>query len=352
MEDRRKRFRARYVVFSLVPVVVLIAAAEIAVRVSGLDTPVLKTRPLPEEREGLLRADEELFWSLRPDIMKRYRGHWVRTNSLGLRSPAIAEKRPGELRVLSLGESTTFGAGVGDDETYTARLAHELRARFPGRTITTINAGVSAWSSFQSLRFLETRGLDLQPDLILFYHEVNDYLPSSLRDSSNSEIGVVKTDMQLHDSQVRRVQRLLTRFSAVYRFASLALARRRIEAFNTDDFFNPVTESGLPDISIPPRLADNEPRAPLASALHEGALGRRVSDEEREQILLRLKEIGGERGIALIVIHPAYRQTEPHVCLLTRVCEAAGISVFDAWRDPQTRVQAASNPTNPRRTVS
>ncbi len=326
-----KSSKVRQSIFAVLPALLLLALAEVGTRLVLVAEPALRSLPLAPEQAGLFRADPELFWSLAVGLDRPFLGQRVVTNSLGLRSPEVVGKRDGEFRILSLGESSTFGSGVAGDQTYTAQLVRELEALGWSDGVTAINAGVPAYSSFQSLKYLEQRGFALEPDLVLFYHEVNDYLPSSLRDSSNSEIGVVKTDMQLHDSRVRRVQRLLSRFSAVYRFASLALARRRIEAFNTDDFFNPVTEIGLPDISIPPRLADNEPRAPVASGLHEGALGRRVSDEEREQILLRLKEIGGERGIALIVIHPAYRQTEPHVCLLTRVCEAAGISVFDAW---------------------
>ena len=155
--SRAPRSKLKLVAFSLIPAFVLFAGAELAVRLSGLDAASLETAPLPEEAAGLFRPDDELFWSLRPNLDLSYRGGPVTTNSQGLRAPEIAPRQPGEFRILSLGESTTFGVGVANHETYTDRLAALLRDRYPSRVFTAFNAGVSAYSSFQSLRFLETR---------------------------------------------------------------------------------------------------------------------------------------------------------------------------------------------------
>ena len=45
-----------------------------------------------------------------------------------------------------------------------------------------INAGVSGYTSFQSRKYLELRGLELKPDLVLFYHEQNDFLKAEFSD--------------------------------------------------------------------------------------------------------------------------------------------------------------------------
>lgn len=113
-----------------------------------------------------------------------------------------------------------------------AQLGPLLEAANPGRSFTTINAGVSAYSSFQSLIYLELHGLDLEPDLVIFYHELNDYLPSTLRDSSQNELGVMQTDRQLHESRTLGVARLLGQRSALFRALRSWSAARNLESFD------------------------------------------------------------------------------------------------------------------------
>ena len=49
--------------------------------------------------------------------------------------------------------------------------------------------------------------LRLEPDLVLFYHELNDFLPSSLRSSDNTEIGIGMTDRELYESKRESLDR-------------------------------------------------------------------------------------------------------------------------------------------------
>jgi hypothetical protein len=239
------------IAFALIPVLLLLAAGETVVRVAGWDRPALQTVPLPEELAGIMRTDRELFWSLKPDTHVTWRNTQVTINHQGTRGPEIPAKRPGELRILSLGESTTFGVNVSDDQTYSVDLETLLRTDMPGRPITVINAGVSAYSSFQSLLFLQERGLAMQPDVVLFYHEVNDYLPSSLRDASNNEVGAVMTDRELYESRGQRLHRALMDWSALYRWASYATAQARIKKFDRPGADNPLVTIGLPATNCP-----------------------------------------------------------------------------------------------------
>src|SRR6185503_19379918 len=87
-----------------------------------------------------------------------------------------------------------------------------------GRRVSVVNAGVFVYSSFQSLKFLELRAPPIEPDVVLFYHEVNDYLPSTLRDSSNDEFGARMTDRQLYESRAQLLHRVLMSHSALYRW--------------------------------------------------------------------------------------------------------------------------------------
>lgn len=318
-------------VFSLIPLVVLAATLEGAVRLAKLDRPTIQSTPLPEELAGLIQPDRELFWSLRPDTHMTWRGTQVSVNHQGTRGADIAPKQPGEFRILSLGESTTFGVNVSDDETYSARLEQLLRKTRPNGRVTVINAGVSAYSSFQSVMFLEERGFAFQPDVVLFYHELNDYLPTSLRDASNNEIGVVQTDRELYESRAGRGHRALMQWSAVYRWLSYALAQARIRKFDRPDAGNPLLDIGLPGYALPPLLAPVAKDGSREVPRNEKALGRRVTDEERRANLERLESLCRQHGVPVVIMHPSYRDSSRHTCVLTQFAADSGVPLFDAF---------------------
>jgi hypothetical protein len=312
----------------LLPALLLLAAAEGIVRMVGLDEPALRATGVPGEEKGLLAPDRDLFWSLQPSLRRVLSGAIVSTNALGLRGEPVGPKQEDEYRILSLGESSTFGIGVGDAQTYSSRLGVHLNEALPERHVTVANAGVPAWSSFQSLKYLELRGLELEPDLVLFYHELNDYLPSSLRDSSNNEIGALQTDRELYDSRLQRTRRAFFERSALFRFLSYQIARLRIAGFGTADFDNPLLDIGLPDIGLAPRLKQRDGEA---VARNEWVLGRRVSEPERLRNLEELQALARREGLSLVLIHPAYRHSERHTCLLTEFAERSGIPWFEAF---------------------
>ncbi len=324
--------RAKIFLFCILPTVAFLGFAEGVSRVAQLAKPSLFTLPFVQEAEGLLRPDEELLWALRPNL-NQYSGAVkakVRTNRLGLRTYEVNSKKQNEFRILSLGESTTFGVGVSNEKTYSALLEKSLNRMDKTCSYRVVNAGVSAYSSFQSLKYLERRGLKLKPDLVLFYHEVNDYLPSSLRDSSNTELSVLKTDRQLYESRIRSVSRKLMEYSVLYRFLSLRFAYHKVRTFNQDEFDNPLLEIGLPDIGIFPRLASLEKGKKYWTNLNEQSLGRRVSEGERRQNLEDLALICRTNGIRLVCIHPSYTESRKHECVLTAFCKDYNIPMFEA----------------------
>jgi lysophospholipase L1-like esterase len=320
--------------------VALVAAVELASRVARLGEPSFRSQALPEEQSGLMRTDPELFWSLHPGVEIDVKGKHVSVNQLGLRGPEIGPKGTNEFRILSLGESTTFGSKVAEGETYCAFLQTFLAEKIPAKAVKVINGGVPAYSSFQSLKYLELRGLELRPDLVLFYHEVNDYLPSSVRDSQNTEIGLTLTDRQLYESKVHRFSRALMEHSAFFRWCCFRNATHRIHQFNTASFHNPLLLIGLPDIGIDPRMIGSAGKSP---ALNEASLGRRVSDAERLANLQHLQAFCREHGIPLVVIHPAYRDTTAHECLLTQFCKEHGAVMFDAFPSLHPRNASADS---------
>lgn len=114
----------------------------------------------------------------------RYLGHYPTPNFrkgpnthnlLGYRSDEIVLPKPeGTLRIVCMGGSTTYSTSIKDNKmTYPALLEKELRDR--GYTnVEVINAGVGAWTSYETLINFELRVIDLEPDIIIIYHAIND----------------------------------------------------------------------------------------------------------------------------------------------------------------------------------
>lgn len=91
-----------------------------------------------------------------------------------------------------------------------------------------------------------------------------------------------------------------------------------------------MLEIGLAETPVNRRLFLNAAAGEPQLELNERSLGRRVSEEERWQILEDLAELADREGIALVVIHPSYLATRRHQCLLTRFAAERGVAMFDA----------------------
>ncbi|MBI3159784.1 MAG: SGNH/GDSL hydrolase family protein [Chloroflexi bacterium] len=91
-----------------------------------------------------------------------------RHNALGFRGPEVEIPKPeGVFRIVVLGGSAVYGAGVADDaDSFPALLAAELARRgYPN--VEVVNTGVLEYSSWEDLFNFEFRVLDLEPDLAL-----------------------------------------------------------------------------------------------------------------------------------------------------------------------------------------
>jgi lysophospholipase L1-like esterase len=116
--------------------------------------------------------DRERFWGLAPDS-RLPDDAWPLfgriANRQGVREDREipARKAADEIRVLFLGDSTTFGYGVPLDETLVAQTERLLARQVPGRTIECVNAGVPGYTLFQGWRTLIELGFDFDPDLVV-----------------------------------------------------------------------------------------------------------------------------------------------------------------------------------------
>ena len=126
---------------------------------------------------ALYRPDPDLFWRLRPRA-----GQEEKTNDYGYRSPRVPAVKPaGEVRVVALGDSCTFGVNVRMRESYPLVAGAVLRAR-SARAVEVIDAGVPGYTSLQAVRSFVRDLLRFSPDAATLYVGWNDinravYLP-------------------------------------------------------------------------------------------------------------------------------------------------------------------------------
>ncbi len=104
-----------------------------------------------------------------------------RFNSLGFRGPDYAiPASEGTFRILALGDSFTFGPGVHEQDTFTARLESRLNAAADvrGQTIRyeVVNAGVSGYSTKEERLSYELFSSAYKPQVVLLTMVYNDDL--------------------------------------------------------------------------------------------------------------------------------------------------------------------------------
>jgi len=104
-----------------------------------------------------------------------YRAEGNYHSSLGFRGDEIETPKPdGTYRIVSIGGSTTYGTAVTNPkDTYPAQLQEYLRSN-GYENVEVVNAGVGSYTSWESLMNLQFRVLDIEPDLIIIYHAIND----------------------------------------------------------------------------------------------------------------------------------------------------------------------------------
>lgn len=86
----------------------------------------------------------------------------------------VLEKAPNEIRVATIGASTTANVALSFDDNWPGQLGILLRKSFPKKKITIINASVPGYNTAQSIGNLALRVMPYKPDIVIIYHAYND----------------------------------------------------------------------------------------------------------------------------------------------------------------------------------
>ena len=122
--------------------------------------------------------DDNLGYKLQPNYtgnfpMEKYQDKIITVNSKGLRDDEINyTKSKTSFRILSLGDSCTFGSGVNNNQTYPSLLQDSLNEM--NISVETINAGVSGYEFKQEYTYYYTQGYKYNYDVVTIGIVLND----------------------------------------------------------------------------------------------------------------------------------------------------------------------------------
>jgi lysophospholipase L1-like esterase len=192
VRSKQQRSRSRWCLFLFSGLTLIISLALLEVAVRGLlrvnhnqnlqmtvrDYTLLAHR----QTKGFIPAPY-VNYRLQPGYQKISRDGLVTShNKQGFRDKDFQPKKPGSIRIICLGGSTTYGSGVEDNsQTYPACLEKLLNAgpyRLPGQSrVEVLNLGAGGYTTAEVLANLHFFALPLEPDIILVQSAFNDISP-------------------------------------------------------------------------------------------------------------------------------------------------------------------------------
>jgi hypothetical protein len=137
---------------------------------------VVQSPPPFAPEEGGYMPDPAAIFTLRPGWTGYYpvetpreepQYFEVAISMQGLREKELGPKQPDEFRILALGDSFTMGWRVSYEDSFPHQLEEQLNHLQLNKRITVINGGVCSYGPWQERLFFLSRGVPLEPDLVL-----------------------------------------------------------------------------------------------------------------------------------------------------------------------------------------
>lgn len=122
---------------------------------------------------GEFRESSKWLWEPRPGAIVV----GAAINADGYRGPALPAERGTRLRIATLGDSTTYGIGVPETESWSRVLETVLRSQ--GYDVEVANFGCVGFTAVQGLALYRGRVRDLRPDVVIAaFGCVNEQFPT------------------------------------------------------------------------------------------------------------------------------------------------------------------------------
>ncbi|MBU0480950.1 MAG: SGNH/GDSL hydrolase family protein [Proteobacteria bacterium] len=140
--------RFKYIVFSVIPLLLLLVSLEVFFRLAGIGKPFLTTLPIWDGPLEILLPDPDIGFRLKPNSASGC----ITLNALGFRDHELNQKA--DIKILCLGDSVAFGWGVTDpSNTYSGVLEKILKekAAAVGKTVEVFNGGIPSYQLYQGV---------------------------------------------------------------------------------------------------------------------------------------------------------------------------------------------------------
>ena len=94
----------------------------------------------------------------------------------------LSPKPEGTIRIICMGDSSTYGEGVNEVEPYSQVLQRVLPPCYPQKKIEVWNLGRKGYSSYQGMLLAEKIWEDARPDVLVYYFGANDTRIAPIRE--------------------------------------------------------------------------------------------------------------------------------------------------------------------------
>lgn len=204
---------ARIIGLSLLPVIVCFSLFELGLRLAGFQiissSDFILFTHTTDEWTRIVTYDPQVMWRMKPGEIHYYQKQY-HINAKGYRGEDFDAGKPyGRTRIIVVGDSTAFGHGIEEPETFVALTRQHVASRFPQAEI--LNCAVMLYSSFQIRQDLQARIFRYQPDILVLY----------LGGWNEHTWGINYTDREL-----KEIASALTPRGIVYRLRTLQFFRQ------------------------------------------------------------------------------------------------------------------------------
>lgn len=170
-----------------------------------------------------------------------------------------------------------------------------------------VNAGVPGYTIFQGWVYLQDRGLQLDPDALVLYFGLNDFLPVAFREQRASSLDGTDgglTDRELFLQRRRPMSRAL---DSMYRWSNLVRS------------LGSLLHGGS-------RVEGRNDGEPVVGRATDAV---RVPEDDRWAALVAIQDLCRRRHIDLVVVIPWYRDFDAHAPLLRRFASEYAVTTVD-----------------------